>query len=89
MDMSIAIVDDQPSDRRRLADEVGRFFAARGGGASVCEYASAEDLLAAFAPGRFHLAFLDIYMGDVDGIECARRLRAADAGLLIVFTRHP
>ena len=35
--------------------------------------------------GELDLVFLDMEMGELDGMETARRLRAADAGLQLVF----
>ena len=38
-----------------------------------------------YEPGHSDLVFLDICMGDVNGIELARHLRAVDEKVLIVF----
>ena len=86
MDLRIAIVDDRQADRERLKTDLGRFFALQGKDRpQIDSYSSAEAMLPAFEPGLYQLAFLDIVMDEMTGIELARRLRAADAQLLIVF----
>lgn len=85
MDLRIAIVDDDPLDRAALAAGVRAALGAPGGHRLVAEYPSAEELLAAFTPGSLDLAFLDVRMGGMNGIELAAHLRAADPALLIVF----
>ena len=46
---------------------------------------SAEDFLPAFRKGGYDLVFLDICMDEMNGIELAKELRAADTQLMIVF----
>ena len=79
----IAVVDDAPVNRSLLTDLLTPL------GFEVVEFASAEEVLAV-APGglRFDLAFLDIKMPGIDGLELARRLRARDdtRTLPLVFT---
>ncbi len=61
-------------DRRRTE---GRFF----------EFSSGEGLLHWLEShaGELDLVFLDVEMGELNGMETARRLRAADEGLQLVF----
>lgn len=51
------------------------------------EFSSGEGLLGWLEhhAGELDLVFLDMEMGELDGMETARRLRAADAGLQLVF----
>ena len=51
------------------------------------EFSSGEGLLRWLEShaGELDLVFLDMEMGELDGMETARRLRAADAGLQLVF----
>ena len=55
--------------------------------APVC-YASGEAFLADFAPGRFDVIFLDIYLEGLNGIEVAGRIRQCDAQCRLVFTSY-
>ena len=91
MEIKIAVVDDLQQDRDKLGECIGQFFDAHKDGAAknvtarVHNYASAEDFLPTYEPGKFDLVFLDICMNEMDGIELAGKLREADAHLLIVF----
>ena len=86
MRINIAIVDDQEADRRKLSNAVNDFFSRTGSvSCEIMSYESAGEMLEAFSPGRFALAFLDIQMDGMNGIDLAASLRAEDTKLLIVF----
>ena len=83
MEWHIAIVDDLKADAEALSAALRE----RLGGDELhlkC-YESAEGLLADYAPGAFQLAFLDVRMEGMSGVELAQKLRAADKDLMIVF----
>lgn len=83
--MKIAIVDDRPEDRKML-EECIRACCAEGDPSFVIDhFDSAEDFLPAFRPGSYDLAFLDIIMDEMNGIELAKKMRASDPHTLIVF----
>ncbi|MBI5424726.1 MAG: response regulator [Opitutae bacterium] len=79
----ILVVDDNAVNRSLLTDLLTPL------GFSVAEFASAEEMLAA-GPGelRGDLAFLDVKLPGLDGLELARRLRARgdSRAMPIVFT---
>lgn len=84
MRISIAIVDDLAEDRARINGALERWFAARPGHESAIHvYQSAEEMLAAKTPVQ--MAFLDIRMDGLNGIELARHLRLLDEKILLVF----
>lgn len=83
--MRIAICDDRPEERALLAALLGEYLAARGADAAIDQYASGEELLAAFSAGAFSLIFLDIYMDGATGVETARRLKSARNGCAVIF----
>ena len=92
MELNIAIVEDSRPDSDRLRRDIQDWLsglpgisAEEGAGPSVLCYSSGEAMLERFEPGSVQLAFMDIRMGDLNGIETARRLRAEDPRLLIVF----
>ena len=85
MEWKIAIVDDLQMDRDRLSKDVDRWFTKQGLEKEIRVYESGTDVLREFEPGRFHLAFLDIRMDDMTGIELAEQLRESDTDLLICF----
>ena len=82
----IAVTDDRIEDARHLADDIRKvfgFFPQHS--VSVQVFQSAEAMLESSGPGVFNLAFLDILMDGLNGIELAKRLRDSDVDLLIVF----
>ena len=84
MELSVAIVDDTDADRARIASDVRSALAAEGVRCSLSAFASAEEFLA--DPHReVDVAFLDIRMGGMDGIELAERLRESGARPAVVF----
>ena len=86
MNFNISIVDDRKEDRDRLEAAIRDFFSLQPKDKlSIETFESAEAFLPAFEPGKYHMAFLDIVMDEMNGIELAKKLRAEDAHLLIVF----
>ena len=85
MDWSIAIVDDLQLDRDRLFKDVSKWFAKQKLEASIRVYSSAAAMLEEFRPGLFQLAFFDIRMDEMTGIQLAERIRVDDPSLLICF----
>ncbi len=79
----ILIVDDHPVNRSLLADLLLPL------GFDCAEFASGEEMLASDPPAlTADLAFIDVKMPGIDGLELARRLRSRPdtAKLAIVFT---
>ena len=84
MRISIAIVDDLAEDRARLNSAIAHWFASRPDlESAVYVYPGAEEMLAAQQPVQ--IAFLDIRMDDMTGIQLAEQLRKEDTNLLICF----
>ena len=87
--LRIGICDDSADARVALRAALERALERRRSGAdtSFFEFSSGEGLLRWLEnhAGELDLVFLDIEMGELDGMETARRLREADEGLLLVF----
>ena len=62
MSLNIAITDDLDTDRAKLADAIREYSSHAKTDCAITTYRSGEELLEAFAPGMFDLAFLDIRM---------------------------
>ncbi|MBI5710583.1 MAG: response regulator [Candidatus Eisenbacteria bacterium] len=77
--LDVLVVDDDPSVRDVLRD----IACALGHRVTAC--ASGEEALAAHRPGRFQLALTDLGMPGMTGWDLARRMRALDPALTIVF----
>ena len=85
--MQIGICDDSAEARLALRAALERALDRRQSEGGFLEFSSGEGLLRWMEnhAGELDLVFLDIEMGEVDGMETARRLREADEGLLLVF----
>ena len=86
--LRIGICDDSAEARVALRAALERALdRRRGDGGIFFEFSSGEGLLRWLDKhaGELDLVFLDIEMGGLDGMETARRLRATDEGLLLVF----
>lgn len=81
--LHIAVCEDNATDAARLLDCIGQ-----SGGAwnKPAVFRSGEALLRAFAPGRYDLIFLDIYMEGMRGIDAAAKIREADPTVTLAFT---
>ncbi len=88
MMLRIGICDDSAEARIALRAALERALdRRRSAEASFFEFSSGEGLLRWMEnhAGELDLVFLDIEMGELDGMETARRLRSADEGLQLVF----
>lgn len=86
--LRIGICDDSAEARIVLRAALERALdRRRSGEGTFFEFSSGEGLLRWLGKhaGELDMAFLDIEMGELDGMETARRLRAADEGLQLVF----
>jgi len=82
-DPTVFIVDDDPAVR----DSLGLLM--RSVGLSSAAYASADEFLAAFDPGRPGCLLLDVRMPGTSGLELQARLAAQRSSLPIIFlTAH-
>lgn len=86
MGMRVAVVDDNARDRAWLAEELEALLARRGLVGSVTAFDRGGAFLEAARAERFTLAFLDVYMEPMDGVETARALRSFDPDCLLVFS---
>ena len=85
--LRIGICDDVYDARLVLRSALERALEARHIQGQFFEFSSGEGLLGWLEhhAGELDPVFLDMEMGELDGMETARRLRAADAGLQLVF----
>ena len=85
--LSIGICDDNYDARLSLRSALERLLEESSGQARFLEFSSGEGLLGWLDrhQGELDLVFLDMDMGELDGMETARRLRQAHEGLQLVF----
>ena len=83
--ITVSIVDDESDLREHIAG----YLAAAGNIRCVSAYASAEEALKKLPGDKPDVVLMDINMGEMDGIECVRRLTAlmpqAQVLMLTVF----
>ena len=84
--MRFAICDDSAADRRALVSMLQQYCAGRHVQAEIQPFADGRALLDAFAPGKYQILFLDIYMPALTGMEAAKAIREKDTGCQLVFT---
>ncbi|MCL2222759.1 MAG: LytTR family DNA-binding domain-containing protein [Oscillospiraceae bacterium] len=83
--MRIAICEDDAVQQERLTTALKDWAGVRKVNADILCYSSAEEFLFAWSDISFDLAFLDIQMKNIDGIELAETIRKTDSNMLIVF----
>ena len=71
MDLNIAIVDDLEIDCERIEKCIEQYFLDRHKTANVVLYYNAEDFLKAYRKGEYQIMFLDVIMGEMNGLELA------------------
>lgn len=84
--MRIAIVDDLKSDNNKLKSLIKKYFNNSKEEADIECYYDGESLLRHFSEGKYDIAFIDIYMKEISGIDTARKIFASDKNCKIVFT---
>lgn len=83
--MRVAICDDHEEDRTLLMKLAKQYLEREMLEVEIFAYETGEAVLADFPQKGFSICFLDIYMGGLDGVETARRIRKMDAACQIVF----
>jgi len=83
--LKIVICEDKKADRDALYSLIERFFIEIGCPVEIAAYGCSQHFLNNMPEG-VNIAFLDIYMPGVSGIDVARRIRERDDNAVIVFT---
>lgn len=87
--MNIAVVDDQPDDllaaKTFLIDYLEKNFAEVVANIQIKTFSDPEDFLSDFAPEKFDLVILDIFMQPLNGIQVAQIVRNRDRDVSIIF----
>lgn len=70
MELNIAVVDDFATDCEQIEKHINRYLIEhKSVSADVMRFCSAEEFLKVYRKGFFHIIFLDICMGGMNGIE--------------------
>ena len=87
--MNVVICDDSEKDLSQLRFYVERYFKEVNCHIDILTYKSGDDLLSDLAAGKLSdtiIAFLDIFMPGIDGIDTAKKIREANSDMVIIFT---
>ena len=86
MNLKIAVIDDLENDCKRIEEYIERYFSDhRSKPVHVGRYYNAEDFLKTYRKGDYQIMFLDICMGEMNGLELAGRIRKCDNDIRIIF----
>ncbi len=85
MAISVMICDDLAEERGKLIRMLRQYEQMKGVELDLETAADGAELLARWKPDHWDLVLLDIFMPQLNGVETARRLRAAGEGCEIVF----
>ena len=83
--MRIAIVDDIETERALLKMRLERQLSLYGVETEILEFDSSESFLAAEKERHFTVAFLDIYMKGLSGMDAAKELFSAGSRTKLIF----
>lgn len=84
--MRIAIVDDDKKQIEQMKNYLQKELSALGDrGYKISDFESGEAFLEKFKGGDFDLVILDIYMGELTGMDVAYRIREVDDHVIIAF----
>jgi DNA-binding LytR/AlgR family response regulator len=79
--LSIAICEDSPEDRRCMESALES-----AGIPCACDwFENGESFLEGFSYGKYDLVLLDVYMGEMTGVEVARLVRETDSDVMLAF----
>ena len=80
----IAMVEDEAAVREQLQGYIQRYTRQYGTEFAVTEFSDGVEILDAYRP-VYDIVLLDVEMKHLDGMETARRIRALDADVVLIF----
>lgn len=80
----IALVDDDAEERKIVKESLDYITEKLGTKFTVTEFTDGSSFLGTYTPG-FDIVLMDIEMPGIDGLETAKKLRAIDKTVLLMF----
>ena len=87
MNFKVAVVEDDETTRRLLAEKIGRYARETGHEIGVSLFSDAYFFLMKYK-SDFDVIFFDIEMPGMNGMEAAKKVRQADKDVIIVFVTN-
>lgn len=86
--MRIALADDNAAELSELAQMIESELTAAGLSPEIVTFSSGAALLENWRVGTYDAVILDIFMGEPNGVETARRIRETDSEVRLAFCTH-
>ncbi|WP_283610631.1 LytR/AlgR family response regulator transcription factor [Faecalispora anaeroviscerum] len=83
--MNAAIVDDMATECEILRSLLKQYEEKQHQTIAIKEFHSGRELLADYIPGRYDIVFMDIFLNNENGVDCALKLRQLDENLNLIF----
>lgn len=83
--MNVAIVDDMAIERQILCNLLNQYKINEQQMIKITEFDSGSKLLNNYIPGNYDVVFMDIFLNNENGVDCALKLRQIDKNLNLIF----
>lgn len=83
--MNAAIVDDMATEREILRRLLKQYETNQQQTIRITEFDSGRELLTDYIPGSYDVVFMDIFLNNENGVDCALKLRQLDENLNLIF----
>ena len=83
--MNAAIVDDMATECEILRSLLKQYETNQHQPMKITEFHSGRELLVDYIPGSYDVVFMDIYLNNENGVDCALKLRQLDENLNLIF----
>lgn len=83
--MKAAIVDDMATECEILRSLLKQYETTQQQTIQITEFHSGRELLSDYIPGRYDVVFMDIFLNNENGVDCALKLRQLDQNLNLIF----
>ncbi|MEG1718858.1 MAG: LytTR family DNA-binding domain-containing protein [Clostridia bacterium] len=85
MKMNIAIIDDVVTDCQLLLSFIERYCQENKIADNIDVFLSGDEFLNSYQKDKYNIIFLDVFVGDLNGIEIAEVIRKKDTNCKIIF----
>ena len=83
--MNAAIVDDMATECEILRSLLKQYETNHQQTMQITEFHSGREFLADYIPGSYDVVFMDIFLNNENGVDCALKLRQLDENLNLIF----